>query len=1119
MRQKNDAEGFYLKLNKIEGFFQRTPESGLLLCACNNAQLIKQINIRIAQRAMNLALGVKELHLTSENLMDWFQRISGAAAEGPDGIIVNNLDELISGSRGEIFVDLNLSRERLIALGVPLMFWLTEPHVSMFANRAPDLFLRRDRGVITFNEESVEREIERITKAVSAQEELRGRLDEEIIDVSLTALRAQRDDLQVLRLAFADSGAIAQGKAAMAAGPRGVLVRGDVKGSMVITGNHNRISATLLQEPEPVNQKESVRAYLRMLVEETCYLPMRGLEVGVSEPNARQHRMGLAGVYVGLDTRTQIEAKGETRRKHDGKTVGEGKETRPLGALEAVIGNERMVLLGDPGAGKTTFLRHLTLCLAGNQLDPEVDWPGLLPGWPRTQFELVPIPVMLKDYAQTISKKVRRPDPRHLWDFIVARLEASNLGLVTEVLRKALERGEAFVLLDGLDEIQSVEHRKFVRDAVLSFSKRYSKSRFLVTCRVLSYQDRTLQLSGFQAFELAPFDEKKIAHFIRSWHKDLVDAKVLGLEEAESLSRSLGKAVHRPDLRRLAPNPLLLTVMALVNTHKGRLPEARALLYEEAVDVLLLRWDRLKAMGEGGLPRLKELLREAGRTDVGLKRTLWRLAYDAHGAGAPGEEDALSDIKEWQLVRTLAGLHPKGSLDWASQMINTIKLRAGLLLEREPGIYTFPHRTFQEYLAGAYLSTLEDFPSRAAGLAEKGDIWREAILLGVGRLVHVSGDVSKPLVLANELCPGRSSSDDKAWRKAWLAGDVLVEMGLNRAKDSELGKDLVERLRIRLAELISRGEMTPVERAAAGNTLAKLGDSRFRADTWFLPDEPLLGFVEIPEGSFQMGGREEDKAVYGFDIPQHEEDLRPYYILRYPVTVEQFGAFLKAGGYGESRYWIETEAEDLWKKGRVKGLKGDQYWDHPADFGEPFNLPNHPVAGVNWYEALAYCRWLTDQMKERKDLPDLLAGLLKQKHWIVRLPTEAEWEKATRGDKDARIFPWGDEPDQDRANSRDTGIGGTTTVGCFPKGASPYGILDMSGNVFEWCATKWGENDAYCKIENDLEANSLPVVRGGAFNLDLSHVRCPSRVAYHPLSRSNYIGFRVVVASGATPDL
>jgi formylglycine-generating enzyme required for sulfatase activity len=114
-------------------------------------------------------------------------------------------------------------------------------------------------------------------------------------------------------------------------------------------------------------------------------------------------------------------------------------------------------------------------------------------------------------------------------------------------------------------------------------------------------------------------------------------------------------------------------------------------------------------------------------------------------------------------------------------------------------------------------------------------------------------------------------------------------MGLNRVDESGLGRELVARVRDRLVALVRGGHLRPVERAAAGNTLARLGDPRFRADTWHLPDEPLLGFVEIPAGPFLMGSDEErDSWVFGKASPQHKVTLPTYYIARYPVTVVQF---------------------------------------------------------------------------------------------------------------------------------------------------------------------------------------------------------------------------------------
>ena len=264
--------------------------------------------------------------------------------------------------------------------------------------------------------------------------------------------------------------------------------------------------------------------------------------------------------------------------------------------------------------------------------------------------------------------------------------------------------------------------------------------------------------------------------------------------------------MRRPDLWRLAPNPLLLTVMALVHTHKGRLPDARALLYEDTVDILLWRWEQIKAGGRGGgAPPAAVAAGRPGAPTWTSSASCgsWPSRRTRPGRGREDGE-ALADIGELRLQKALAGLHPEGSLDWAQQVIEAMKLRAGLLLERAPEVFTFPHRTFQEYLAGAHLSAQADFARQAADLVEEGAFWREVMLLAVGRLVYLGGDTDKPLALVGELCPAQAVDEELAWQKAWLAGEALVEAGLNRVRDSALGRDLVERVRSRLASLLAR---------------------------------------------------------------------------------------------------------------------------------------------------------------------------------------------------------------------------------------------------------------------------------------------------------------------------
>ena len=163
----------------------------------------------------------------------------------------------------------------------------------------------------------------------------------------------------------------------------------------------------------------------------------------------------------------------------------------------------------------------------------------------------------------------------------------------------------------------------------------------------------------------------------------------------------------------------------------------------------------------------------------------------------------------------------------------------------------------------------------------------------------------------------------------------------------------------------------------------------------------------------------------------------------------------------------------------------------------------HPVVYVSWHDALKYCQWLTEATGKN-----------------ITLPSEAEWEKAARGANDALIFPWGNEFDAKRCNVNESGFGGTTPVGIFPNGASPYGCLDMAGNVWEWTRSLY--DFGYPYLPNDPKREDLRagdeirrVVRGGSWFNDQVDARCAVRDRRLPNFRSSGYGFRVVLLCSA----
>ncbi len=548
------------------------------------------------------------------------------------------------------------------------------------------------------------------------------------------------------------------------------------------------------------------RAYLSRIVNKCDFLPLKGMDFKTVDASTDAgDRMKLADVYVALDTTTRIDQKGKGG-KPDGDFSRSG-EGRALSTLEALATSGRMVLLGDPGGGKSTIVNHLSLCLADHILNPNQGWLDRLPKWPKNMVNLLPIPVALRNLAAWArTTRAEQAKSGLLLAFLQYWLGERDLDDYFPFLQKALREGEAILLLDGLDEVPADDaQRARIQACIADLPIAFEKSSILLTCRVLSYQDPSWRLDGdaWPVFELAGLDEEKITGFITAWHRQLADVNVVSNPDASSAK--LIRAVRRPDLWRLARNPLLLTVMALVHTHKGEMPDARALLYEDVVDLLLWRWEAIKLENEDEEETTwRKLLQKANLNVIDLKQALWKLAYTTHGQMGDSAAETTADIPESDLLNVLRELHPKRSLDWADQLVEIMKLRAGLLLEGEPNVYSFPHRTFEEYLAGCHLTTL-DFTNKSLELAAQGPFWREVILLAVGRLVHLHGDIDKPLMLVNELCrkEKQAPNDGRAWRNIWLAGQGLLEIGLKRAERRSIGLELVQRVQRRLTHLIT----------------------------------------------------------------------------------------------------------------------------------------------------------------------------------------------------------------------------------------------------------------------------------------------------------------------------
>ncbi|MBN1122250.1 MAG: SUMF1/EgtB/PvdO family nonheme iron enzyme [Anaerolineae bacterium] len=241
-------------------------------------------------------------------------------------------------------------------------------------------------------------------------------------------------------------------------------------------------------------------------------------------------------------------------------------------------------------------------------------------------------------------------------------------------------------------------------------------------------------------------------------------------------------------------------------------------------------------------------------------------------------------------------------------------------------------------------------------------------------------------------------------------------------------------------------------------------------DNTLLP--PPFEWIAIPGGqvTLKAGGYLPEPATF---------DVAPFAIGKYPITNRQYELFIAAGGYANQAWWTVSG----WKFRERNG------WIEPRFWGQSdYDHPDAPVIGVTWFEAMAYCRWLSAESGQP-----------------VTIPTEQQWQWAAQGD-DGRLFPWGDvDPTPDICNWARR-YDGTAPVTAYPENVSPFGVMDMCGNVWEWCRTGWESGTT------DLEGSERRIVRGGSWvNDSLLNLMITLRDGPYPVDGYHLCGFRIAL--------
>lgn len=724
-----------------------------------------------------------------------------------------------------------------------------------------------------------------------------------------------------------------------------------------------------------------------------------------------------------------------------------------------------VIVSGNSGSGKSTILRYLALYLISLQPRNRLSGSLKVEFWPHGA--LMPIFISFSNLVNDPGMQelaARKPDlageitvdfTENFQRFLVKELP-ENLRPYVHLLDEQLHSGKAMLFLDGVDEVSDFMTRQHQIRTLLSLvCEVYPKCRVIVSTRTstLSNQWHPRQFVHVQLTRLGDKARQQLAH-------NLFKAVIIPHDRMESELNGFLDWVRNLD-EAISAIPLFFSLMMAIwidGSERSSKLTTKGAIYRASVDILINRWHQRNGSHSSRLD-------EIGMAGEQLRALLEVLAYGIHSETLGNRNAEFESGRIMTLLRRL--FKPRLKVDYDA-LVDTLA-RSGLIEEVGDEKLKFTHLSFQEHLAASYAARPPHFPDLIMeNIRENPQLWRDVVELLPDEAGHQRQDLWLMLKrMLDEAEQQMVSFDTNVTPHMGYGAYFAVRMLENHPESvyQEVKQGRLDQLRRLMQYLVTTGSLNPADRVEMGDLLAKYGDERkgVGLNTEGLPD---IAWCAVPAGKVVIS------ALNGREKNREWEVKKPFFISRYPITVAQFRAFADSEDYHDHVYWNYSDIPQ-------------ELRERPRDLDK--QPANQPVVHVSWYQAVAFCRWLSSK---------LFDGNFE----AIRLPKETQWERAAAGlDQKLRTAGLSAE----LGNTAITQVGRICAVGMFPQGESDFLVRDMIGNVSEWCRSEFNKPDY------DLSHDTPRGVRGGAFMSTLERGEIPrERLASNTSQHDNRWGLR-----------